>query len=156
MIDSMIFLYISYKTIAAIDNPDEIAGNPEKYVDVLKLWGCYAVYTVIEKSLSIIMFFTPLSIGYYTSKLAFYFWILKHSNNVNLFYDSVIAPLYCRYKKDVDAGVLSIEKYIRLTLITIITYMNVIKNILIRYVASRIEVLQIDDIDKKLKLIESH
>ena len=151
MIDIVVFLYLTYQTLSALEDHKD---DNDKLSYTLKLWGCYSTYLIAEKVIDVVMYFSPLSMAYYASKLGFYMWILKSDDNVSTYYDSVILPLFRRYKEHIDAIVHGLERYIRLLMLACLEYVNNLKDLLIGYIANQITDDAINKIEEKLKNLE--
>lgn len=124
IIDYIIFIYLGYKTIEAIEHTDTTTEN---IMNILKLWACYTTYSLIEK---IMYFVVPFTFLYYISKLSFYMWIFKNSMNINIYYSSLITPFYSTYKDFLTELFGLFESYGQNALSIFLDYLTYFKNIL--------------------------
>lgn len=124
VIDYIIFIYLGYKTIEAIEDTNTTTEN---IMNILKLWACYTTYSLIEK---IMYYVVPFTFLYYISKLSFYMWIFKNSMNINIYYSSLITPFYNTYKDFLTELFGLFESYGQNALSILLDYLTYFKNIL--------------------------
>ena len=134
VMDTLLFSYLSYQTLLTIKLNH---NNNEKLIYMLKLWGCYSTYLIAEKAVDIIMFFSPYSYVYYTGKISFYVWILQ-SDNICIYYDTVINPLFIKHEPNITLFVICIKKYINVVALLMYEYTSNMKIIIEKLITEKI------------------
>jgi|APSaa5957512493_1039668.scaffolds.fasta_scaffold59370_2 hypothetical protein len=151
VIDAFVFSFLSYKTLLVL----KYKSDDNVYLlHILKLWACYSSYIIIEKVVDVLMYFTPFSIAYYTSKFGFYLWILKDKDNVDSYYNTIVNPMFNKYETQITIFMGGLEKYTRLLLSIVIEYVYGLKNNVIKFITDKINDGTFKQLEEKLNKLQ--
>lgn len=147
IVDTIIFIFLGYKTIYTIKNASD---DNNKLVHILKLWGFYTSLSLVEKFTNTIIAFTPFSFFYNCAKFLFYSWLMKNKQNIDLYYDSLVVPIYTKYEKNIISVMSMIENITKLTLCIIFDYMNSERDALLKSIVEQMNGETVNTIKKRL------